>query len=597
MRSRLQHGRASAAVLVGAALAAGGCGSMRSCASPPPRPDGRYLYVVHDGRGSIAPGVDPHVAAFQVDPATGALRAVDNGSTGARAVGAFSLAVDPSGRWFSLAGSQLGLLRLTASGAVEPAAPERAGGLSAYFDARGRFFFLVTGQGLEVFRFDAARGVDLSAPLHTEAGALSLVLGGPRDGSLLYAGGEDFRAYTVGERGALALAPGSPHTLPVRALELAVHPSGRFVLVFGEARGRRLIVVLRAGADGSLEEADGSPFDPGNDARSMALSADGAYVFVTDRDRHSIETFGLDAAGGLHAVASTPMDVAEAGELVVDAESRYLYAGSMKAGTVEAFAIEPTGALAPVPGSPFAVGPRAGSLVTTPLADGPLQAALLPEAGAFAGRSAPVRADASTFATASLDSLVDALGDPSDDTRYFAISAMVRHTDIDAAVPAVIAALDDPHPPVSRTARLILGPWALTHPGQVDDEVLGRLVGGANGRGVALDNASLTALHALKNRGAAASPYLARSLVNSGQLRDEAVDALISLGPAAAPAVPELRRLLQHSQARRDAAAVLGWIGPGAAEAVPELYALLQDPSPSVQRTAKMAIERIRGQR
>ena len=145
-------------------------------------------------------------------------------------------------------------------------------------------------------------------------------------------------------------------------------------------------MVLRAGADGSIEEVAGSPFDPGNDARSMALSADGAYVFVTDRDRHSIETFGLDAGGGLHAVASTPMDVPEAGELVVDAESRYLYAGSMKAGTVEAFTIEATGALTPVPGSPFAAGPRTGALVTTPLAEGPLQAAVLPEADAFAGR-------------------------------------------------------------------------------------------------------------------------------------------------------------------------------------------------------------------
>ena len=418
---------------------------MRSCASPPPRPDGRYLYVVHDAPDSIAPGADPHITAFKVDAATGALRAVEHGSTGANAVGAFSLAVDPSGRWFSLAGSQLGLLRLTASGAVQPATPKPAGGLSGYFDARGRFFFLVTGQGLNVFPLDARRGVNLSAPLHTEAGALAFVLGGPRDGSLLYAGGEDFRVYTVGERGALAPAPGSPHTLAVRALELAVHPSGRFVLVFGEARGRRLLVVLRAGADGSLEEVAGSPFNPGNDARSMALSADGAYVFVTDRDRHSIETFGLDAGGGLHAVASTPKDVPEAGELVVDAQGRYLYAGNMKAGTVEAFVIEATGALSPVPGSPFAVGPRTGALVTTPLAEGPLQAAVLPEADAFAGRPAAVRADASTFATASVDTLVDALGDPSDDTRYFAMTALARRADLDGALPAIVAALDDAH--------------------------------------------------------------------------------------------------------------------------------------------------------
>ena len=52
-----------------------------------------------------------------------------------------------------------------------------------------------------------------------------------------------------------------------------------------------------------------------------------------------------------------------------------------------------------------------------------------------------------------------------------------------------------------------------------------------------------------------------------------------------------------NSEVRRHAAEALGWIGPGAAEAMPELYALLQDPSPSTQRAAKTAIERIRGQR
>ena len=430
MRSRLQPRRTSGAVLVAAALAAGGCGTMRSCASPPPRPDGRYLYVVARRAGLDRARRRPAHRRLQGRSGDGGpARRRARHRPGRDAVGAFSLAVDPSGRWFSLAGSQLGLLRVTASGAVEPAMSKPAAGLSGYFDARGRFYFLVTGQGLNVFRLDARRGVDLSTPLHTEAGVLAFVMGGPRDGSLLYAGGEDFRVYTVGEHGALAAAPGSPHALPVRALELAVHPSGRFVLVFGEARGHRLIAVLRAGADGSLEEVAGSPFNPGNDARSMALSADGAFVFVTDRDRHSIETLGLDAGGGLHAVASTPMDVPEAGYLVGDAQSRYLYAGNMKAGTVEAFAIEASGALTPVPGSPFAVGPRTGALVSSPLADGPIQAAALPEADAFAGRPAAVRADASTFATASLDTLVDALGDSSDDTRYFAMAALARRTD------------------------------------------------------------------------------------------------------------------------------------------------------------------------
>jgi HEAT repeat protein len=421
-------------------------------------------------------------------------------------------------------------------------------------------------------------------------------MGAPPDGSLLYAASEKLHVYAVGDRGTLRAAPGSPHDLSVRALELAVHPSGRFVIVLGEGRGRRLIAVLRTGSDGSVSEVAGSPFELGADVRAMALAPDGASLFVTDADRHSIQTFGLDAGGGLHELASTPLDVPQAGYLTVDAQGRYVYASDMASGVVHGFAVDAAGALTPVPGSPFAVGPRAGSLVVSPRPEGPLQAAALPEADALAAQAQPTGADPATFRSASIDAVAAALKDPSDDARYFAIAALAGRTDVDSVMPAVIAALDDPHPPVRKMAGLIVGPWALAHPGQVDDAVLDKLVSGPTGRGARLDNASLTALHALKQRGPAAAPYLARGLINSGQLREEAEDALRDLGPAAAPAVPELRRLLQvNSEVRAHAANALGWIGPPAAEAVPDLYAMLDDPSPGAKRAAKWAIERIRG--
>src|SRR5262245_51459699 len=162
MRANLQSRRAATALLLGGALAlAGACGSMRSCAGPPPRPHGQFLYAVHDTPGALAPSVDPRIAAFQVDAGTGALRPVEGGAASAGTVGAFALAVDPSGRWFSLAGSQLGLYRVTPSGAVEPAI-KPAAGLSGYFDPQGRYFYLVGGDGLKVFPVDPRRGVQLS---------------------------------------------------------------------------------------------------------------------------------------------------------------------------------------------------------------------------------------------------------------------------------------------------------------------------------------------------------------------------------------------------------------------------------------------------
>lgn len=592
----LQPRRAAATGLLGAAVAlAGACGSLRSCAGPPARPSGQFLYAVHDAPDAIAPSVDPRIAAFEVDANTGALRPV--GSLNSQTVGAFALAVDPSGRWFSLAGSQLGLYQVTSSGALERAAKPSAG-LSGYFDPKGRYFYLVGADGLNVFPVDPRRGVSLSTPLDRERGLLAFVLGAPRDGALLYAAGEKLHVFTVGDRGILNAASGSPHDLSVRALELEVHPSGRFVLVLGEARGRRMVAVLRAAPDGSVDEVADSPFDLGAGVRDMALAPDGASLFLTDRDRHTIETFGLDAEGGLHALASTPFEVPEAGYMTVDAQGRYLYASDMKIGKIHGFAIDAGGTLTAVPGSPFTVGPRAGSLVASPRPEGPLQAAALPQAGALSPQAQPERVDPASFKSAPTEAVAAALKDPSDDTRYFAIFALAGRPDVDAVIPAVVAALDDPHPPVRKIAGLIVGPYALAHPGDVDDAVLDRLVSGPAGRGTSLDNASLSALQALIQRGPAAAPYLARGLVNSGQLREEAADALRDMGASAAPAVPELRRLLQvDSEVRAHAASALGYIGPPAAEAVPDLYAMLDDPSPGAQRAAKYAIERIRARK
>jgi hypothetical protein len=216
---------------------------------------------------------------------------------------------------------------------------------------------------------------------------------------------------------------------------------------------------------------------------------------------------------------------------------------------------------------------------------------VLPSADTFGPDLPAPRADPS----AATGSLAAALQDASDVTRVRAIIALSGpDRDLTPVLPEILAALDDPHEGVRLRARHLIGPYALQHPGAVDDAVLDRLLSGVDGRGMPLDNASLTALHALKQRGAAAAPLLARGLVNSGQLREEALEALSGLGPSAASAVPELRRLLKHHTASRFAAYALGAIGPAAAAAMPELYELAEHPSRPTAAAARSAIERIR---
>ncbi len=599
--NRRRNGAAGA--LAAALLAATACGSLKSCAvDGPPAPDGQYLYVAHDAADAIAPGADPQIAALRIDPATGTLAAVAGSPTAARAVGAFALAHDPTGRWFSLAGSQLGLLALSAGGGLASPRGLRTGGLAAAFDAAGRFFFVTTGSGLQVYPFDARTGVDASRPLHAEPAPPFLFhLATSADGGLLVAAGDDTLAsFTIDrESGRLTRAPGSPVSLPLRALDLALHPSGRFVFVRGEAGARERLAAYRLEAAGSIVPLDGSPFALGADTRAIALSPDGAFLFVLDRDRRSIQSFALDAAGRPHLASSMHVDDdgGGTGTLVPDAAGRYLYFASAARHQVLGFAIDASrGSLSPLPGSPFTVGGKITDLATTPLPDEPVKLAALPDlpdgGGDLTAGMPRFDRQSAVPADATVAELVAALADSSETARLFAIDALGRRTDAGPAVPALVGALDDAASSVRLAAASVLTAWARRHPGAVDVAVLGRIANSGPGRIDAITNA----LAVLALRGPEAAPHLARALGrHDGDLRDGAYEALLAMGPDARGAVGELTGLLQSSRANWRAAHVLGAIGPDASPAVPELYGLLRHPTPWVARAARDALVRIRG--
>jgi HEAT repeat protein len=81
------------------------------------------------------------------------------------------------------------------------------------------------------------------------------------------------------------------------------------------------------------------------------------------------------------------------------------------------------------------------------------------------------------------------------------------------------------------------------------------------------------------------------------QTRQEAVQAVTALGPAAADAVPGLLDLLQDDATtiRLGALAALGQIGPAAKDAVPTLLAALSDTDPQFRGTAVQALGRVGG--
>ena len=78
-------------------------------------------------------------------------------------------------------------------------------------------------------------------------------------------------------------------------------------------------------------------------------------------------------------------------------------------------------------------------------------------------------------------------------------------------------------------------------------------------------------------------------------VRNKAMDTLVSLGPAAAPAIPLLIEMLKDSEAakRSKAADVLKSIGPSAKPAVPALMVALEDTDRPVQCGAAEALSAI----
>jgi HEAT repeat protein len=98
-----------------------------------------------------------------------------------------------------------------------------------------------------------------------------------------------------------------------------------------------------------------------------------------------------------------------------------------------------------------------------------------------------------------------------------------------------------------------------------------------------------------------ALPALRKALSDKDDLvRRNVTEALLNLGPTAAPAVAELTKVLDDDRdalARRHAARALGGLGAQAQSAIPTLEKCAQDRDWTLRQEAADALARIRGQR
>ena len=94
---------------------------------------------------------------------------------------------------------------------------------------------------------------------------------------------------------------------------------------------------------------------------SMAISPDGALLFVASPSTSTVSVFGVNNGdGSIAAVAGSPFTVGATGAtptwVTVEPSGKFLYVADSAHNAVLAFAIAGNGALTPVAGSPFAAG-------------------------------------------------------------------------------------------------------------------------------------------------------------------------------------------------------------------------------------------------
>jgi 6-phosphogluconolactonase len=296
-------------------------------------PNGRFLYSV--GEVSSFEGAKTGaVSAFSIDPRTGDLTLLNQRPS--EGTGPCHLVVDRAGRNVLVANygsGTLAVLPIEADGRLKPASSTRthegSGPVAGrqekphahgiYLDAAERFAFSpdLGADRVFIYRFDSAKG-------------------------------------TLEPHGAAPLEPGSGPR------HLAFHPGGKFLYVINELRS----TVTAFGYDAqkaalsTIQTITTLPegFSGTNSTAEVEVSADGRFLYGSNRGHDSLAVFGVDAmTGRLTTVGHAAVGGKTPRHFAIEPSGRFVLVGHQGSGTIAVLRIDSTGGL-PVPvGSPIAV--------------------------------------------------------------------------------------------------------------------------------------------------------------------------------------------------------------------------------------------------
>jgi 6-phosphogluconolactonase len=283
-------------------------------------PNGRFLYAVGE-IDSFAGAKSGAVSAFAIDAKTGDLRLLNQQPS--EGTGPCHLVVDKTGRNVLVAnygGGTVAVLPIEADGRLEPASSvrthegsgpnkgrqEKPHAHGIYLDAAERFALSpdLGADRVFVYRFDAAKG-------------------------------------TLEPHGAAALPPGSGPR------HLAFHPGGRYVYVINELLSTITAFSYDAEKGALSERQTVSALPKGYSGESwtaeVAVSADGRFVYGSNRGDDSLAVFAVDPATG----RLTPKGHVSVGgkyprHFTIDPTGRYVLAAHQNSGTIAVLRLDPS---------------------------------------------------------------------------------------------------------------------------------------------------------------------------------------------------------------------------------------------------------------
>ena len=284
---------------------------------------GKFLFVTNpfdnNGNGSVA--------AFAIDPMTGALTAAAGSPYTPAELQPYALAVDPGGQYLYVANSASALVSTYGIGA---------------------------GGALTLDVSTATTGAATNRPF-----ALAIDPAGP----YLYVGSDDnpngtLEAYSI-NAGVLTPVTGllgsSTYLSGNIPYGVAVDPTNS--LVFAANYYDATMVGYAIGAGGLLGAVPGSPFgfQGGigiNQPYALAVYPAGGFLFVTDAIANTVTEYSYGANGTLTQGVSYAVGAAPKG-VTIDPTGSFLYVSNSGDGTVSAFTVNIDGILTEVTGSPF----------------------------------------------------------------------------------------------------------------------------------------------------------------------------------------------------------------------------------------------------